>query len=235
MITKNTMKRIQSLGLKKNRLAEKQFIVEGKKAVDTFLSSAYNLNFLFSTEKHPHPSAVHIGSSEMKRMSQLKNPSSVLGVFSLPSRTTLPNKGRILILDEVRDPGNLGTLIRLCDWFGIHQLVCSLQTVDCFNPKAVQASMGSLAQVACHYTSLPAFLQSTDLPIYGTFLEGTSVYETVLPKDAVLIFGNEAHGISKATEQWVNHRITIPKSEFTLAESLNVTLSAAVIFGALLR
>lgn len=169
----------------------------------------------------------------MERMSALKNPSPVLAVFPMPDASPLPEEGRILVLDQLADPGNLGTLIRLCDWFGISDIVCSLDTVDCYNPKVVQASMGSLSRVKCHYTSLNTYLTQTQLSVYGTYMEGTSIYETSLPEDALLLFGNEANGISEEVSQKVTHQLTIPRFSSPGPESLNIAVAASITLGTL--
>ncbi len=133
-------------------------------------------------------------------------------------------------MDDVRDPGNLGTIIRLCDWFGVQHLVCSEQTVDCYNPKVVQASMGSLTRVSVHYTDLQQFLKQTPLPIYATAMEGESAYQTQFPEDFVLIMGNEANGISENIFKFATKNITIPRfGKLQQAESLNVATATAIL------
>ena len=231
MITNNIRKRIQALRLKKNRQREQLFVVEGKKAVASFLDSALKLHSLFFTDAFTHPQGQQISAEDMQRMSHLKNASNVLAVFSLPKETTLPTTGPIVVLDGVSDPGNLGTMIRLCDWFGIRHIVCSADTVDCFNPKVVQATMGSLANVRCHYTDLVPYLETIQSPIYGTFMEGTSVYDLAFPRESVFVFGSEAHGISPPVKERISMSMTIPKSSSTTAESLNVAMAAGVVLG----
>jgi len=136
----------------------------------------------------------------------------------------------IIALDTIRDPGNLGTIIRLCDWFGVSQIVCSSETVDAFNPKVVQATMGSITRVQINYIDLPAFISKTTLPVYGTFMDSASIYSTNLPKNAVLIMGNEANGISSKIESLITERITIPRfGESQQTESLNVATATAII------
>ena len=172
----------------------------------------------------------------MERMSSLKSPSSVLGVFRIPLQQSFSHEGRILALDGVTDPGNLGTIIRLCDWFGIATLICSLDTVDCYNPKVVQATMGSLSQVNCVYMDLVSFLKNTDKPIYGTLLTGSSVYDLPLDSEGILILGSESHGLSEEVKTYINHAITIPRfGTEEGAESLNVAIAAAIVLGQAFR
>ena len=142
-------------------------------------------------------------------------------------------KGLILALDDVRDPGNLGTIIRLCDWFGIEQLVCSNETVDCYNPKVVQATMGSLTRVKVLYTDLNQFIAETSLPTFGTFMDGESIYKASLPGEGVIIMGNEANGISKDIQDLVHSKIGIPRfGNLKATESLNVAAATAIILSA---
>lgn len=231
MITKNTLKEIHSLRLKKNRLAKQQFVVEGEKGVHAFLEAGFQAHYLLTTHAEKHPKADLIGVREMQRISQLKNPSTLLGVFSIPAGRTIANNGLVLMLDTVADPGNLGTLIRLCDWFGITDIVCSLTTVDCYNAKVVQATMGSLARVTCHYLDLVSFLNEDLRPVYGTFMEGKSIYATALPKDAILVLGNEANGISQELVPFITEKISIPKTKSEGPESLNVAIAGAIVLG----
>jgi TrmH family RNA methyltransferase len=142
----------------------------------------------------------------------------------------LKNSGLIVALDAIRDPGNLGTIIRLCDWFGVQQLICSEDTADCYNPKVVQATMGSLARVQIHYVSLLEFFEATDLPIYGGFMDGKNVYSEKLPKDGIIVMGNEANGISEEIIQKITHKITIPRfGNLQKTESLNVATATAIL------
>ena len=142
----------------------------------------------------------------MKRMTFLKNPSNILGVFSIPKKKKPPLNEKTLVLDNVSDPGNLGSIIRLCDWFGFDNIVCSKKTVDCYNPKVVQSSMGSLARVNIFYEDLKSYLSKVSIPIYGTFLDGESINKVTFPQEFVLIFGNESNGISKSISKLVSHK-----------------------------
>jgi TrmH family RNA methyltransferase len=163
----------------------------------------------------------------------MTTPPGSLAVFAIPDSASLPTQGWVVAIDEVQDPGNLGTIIRLCDWFGIADLVCSKGTVDVYNPKTVQASMGSLARVKVHYTELTDWLSQTDLPIYGTMLDGQSIYELTWPEQGVLLLGNEANGISPEVIHLVHHQITIPAMGQPAAESLNVAMATGLCLGAL--
>ena len=174
-----------------------------------------------------------ISEQELKRISNYKSPNVALAVFRIPEQTDIMEKGLILALDDVRDPGNLGTIIRLCDWFGIEQLVCSNETVDCYNPKVVQATMGSLTRVKVLYTDLNQFIAETSLPTFGTFMDGESIYKASLPGEGVIIMGNEANGISKDIQDLVHSKIGIPRfGNLKAIESLNVAAATAIILSA---
>ncbi len=236
MITKKELKAINSLGSKKGRKALQAFVVEGKKSVQEFLAAGFHLKGLYTTEESSINGSILVGENEMQRMSFLKNASPYLGVFALPREIPLPKQGRILVLDQVADPGNLGTILRVCDWFGIKHVVSSTTTVDCFNPKVVQASMGSLSRIHCHYLNLEHFLAASNHPIYGTYLEGESIYTIDFPKDAILIMGSEANGISENISRLVQHKITLPKKNLTGGpESLNVAIATALVLGEISR
>ena len=232
MITKNEIKRIKSLRNKRDRKEQQLFIAEGEKTVLDLLKSGWECQYLYALDSLAPHKEIRITSKEMERISLLKNPSSVLGVFKIPSNNSFNEKGRIVALDGITDPGNLGTIIRLCDWFGISTIICSLDTVDCYNPKVVQATMGSLSQVNCVYTDLVSFLNNTQKPIYGTLLSGNSVYETPFDQEGILLMGSESHGLSEAVKSTIEHAITIPRFGSTNgAESLNVAVAAAIVLG----
>lgn len=176
-----------------------------------------------------------ISESDLKQISALKTPSKVLGVFHMPITKSVGLEDWILVLDAVRDPGNLGTIIRLCDWYNIKHLVCSPNTVDCYNPKVLQATMGSIARVNMVYQEVDNFLKEVDLPVYGAFMKGTSVYSEILPKVGVLIMGNEANGISAKVENLVSQKIAIPQYGPKTTESLNVASATAVLLNEIRR
>ena len=236
MITKNEIKRIKSLQNKKDRKELQLFVAEGEKTVHDLLKSGWVADCIYASQSFAYAEEKRISSKEMERISSLKSPSSVLGVFRIPTLQPFSQEGRILALDGVTDPGNLGTIIRLCDWFGIATLVCSLDTVDCYNPKVVQATMGSLSQVNCVYKDLVSFLKNTDKPIYGTLLAGSSVYDEPLDSEGILLLGSESHGLSEEVKAYIKHAITIPRfGSEEGAESLNVAIAAAIVLGQAFR
>jgi TrmH family RNA methyltransferase len=231
-LSKNHIKLITSLSQKKYRQKHKLFVVEGVKVVQEFLNSSYELDIVFSsdTDFSSTDKFIEVTDQELKKISSLKNPNKVLAIFKIPNQINPINGGLILALNSINDPGNLGTIIRLCDWFGIEQLVCSNETVDCFNSKVVQASMGSLTRVAVSYLDLKKYLQNASVPIFVADMDGLDVYKTKLPDSAVLVLGNEANGISDEIKQLVTTKITIPRyGAFQQTESLNVATASAIL------
>ena len=231
-LSKNHIKLITSLSQKKYRQKHKLFVVEGVKVVQEFLNSSYELEIVFSTDTDFSSTNkfIEVTDQELKKISSLKNPNKVLAIFKIPNQINPIMGGLILVLDSINDPGNLGTIIRLCDWFGIEQLVCSNETVDCFNPKVVQASMGSLTRVAVSYLDLKKYLQNALVPIFVADMDGLNVYKTKLPDSALLVLGNEANGISDEIKQLVTTKITIPRyGAFQQTESLNVATASAIL------
>ena len=231
-LSKNHIKLITSLSQKKYRQKHKLFVVEGVKVVQEFLNSSYELDIVFSsdTDFSSTDKFIEVTDQELKKISSLKNPNKVLAIFKIPNQINPIMGGLILALDSINDPGNLGTIIRLCDWFGIEQLVCSNETVDCFNSKVVQASMGSLTRVAVSYLDLKKYLQNASVPIFIADMDGLNVYKTKLPDSAVLVLGNEANGISDEIKQLVTTKITIPRyGAFQQTESLNVATASAIL------
>jgi len=231
-LSKNHIKLITSLSQKKYRQKHKLFVVEGVKVVQEFLNSSYELDIVFSsdTDFSSTDKFIEVTDQELKKISSLKNPNKVLAIFKIPNQINPIMGGLILALDSINDPGNLGTIIRLCDWFGIEQLVCSNETVDCFNSKVVQASMGSLTRVAVSYLDLKKYLQNASVPIFIADMDGLDVYKTKLPESALLVLGNEANGISDEIKQLVTTKITIPRyGDFQQTESLNVATASAIL------
>lgn len=233
MLTKNQIKLISSLSQKKFRNQEQLFVVEGKKGVQEFLKSSFELHHLFSTSDDFNVEDYKrslITEIELKKISSLTTPNEVLGVFRIPKSKDVDDSKLILVLADVRDPGNLGTIIRLCDWFGIEHLVCSEATVDCYNPKVVQATMGSLTRVAIHYLNLESFLKNSSAPKFGAFMEGADIYNHVLPTNGILVMGNEANGISTEIEVLIDKKISIPRfGNLQHTESLNVATATAIL------
>lgn len=233
MVSKNQIKLITSLQQKKYRNEHQLFIAEGVKVIQELLESNFVLEHLFTTEAIfdtvPVFQKTVVKESDMKRISALSSPSSCLAVFKIPKPLQLENEGLIVALDDIRDPGNLGTIIRLCDWFGVKHLVCSAETVDVYNPKVVQATMGSISRVTIHYTDLKKYIAASSLPVFGTFMDGNNVYNENLPKEGILVLGNEANGISSDIEKGIQNRITIPRfGDVQQTESLNVATATAI-------
>jgi len=234
MLNKNQVKLIQKLQQKKYRNELNLFIVEGKKSIVEFLQAGYRLELLIATEVfatalNGQPITL-VSKEELRKVSSLKNPDEGLAIFHQRQHKGILQEGVILALDNVQDPGNLGTLIRLCDWFGIETLICNSQTVDCYNPKVVQATMGSLTRVAVHYVDLAGFLATCALPLYAMDLDGENLYTTEFPEDCVLILGNEANGISPEVRALTDGIITIPRfGKLQQTESLNVAMAGAIV------
>ncbi len=234
MLNKNQSKLVTSLQQKKYRMQHQLFVVEGIKVVNEFLSSSYSLEKLFCVEDSLSLFNAYnpqiITEKELSKISNLSTPNKVVGLFKIPTAPKNIEKGLILVLDTINDPGNLGTIIRLSDWFGVSHIVCSKNTVDCYNSKVVQATMGSLARLPIQYINIEKFLQETPLPIYGALMDGENVYATNLKQEAILIMGNESNGISKKIKAFIHTKITIPRySKTTRTESLNVATATAIL------
>ncbi len=235
MLSKNRITLITSLKQKKYRIQHQMFVVEGIKTINEFLNSSYNLEHLYTVKQFAsvvENKQTVINEKELKKISFLKNTNSALALFKMQLPSVIDNTKLIVALDNVRDPGNLGTIIRLCDWFGVTDLVCNTETVDCYNPKVVQATMGSLTRVDVHYVALEKYLSELNsIPVYGTFMTGDNVYTT--PLDAtkgILVLGNEANGISEQIEAKVTQKISIPKfGAIQKTESLNVAMATSIV------
>ena len=238
MISNSQTKLITSLKQKKYRERESLFVAEGPKVIQELLDEGLKPRWLFSTQpiNSFKGDLLEITPAELKKISFLKTPNTSLAVFEIPTFGPPKTSGLIVALDALRDPGNLGTIIRLCDWFGVEQLLCSEDTVDCFNPKVVQASMGSLARVQINYVPLSEYLNKLNLPVYGGFMDGSSIYTESLPNDAVLVLGNEANGISEAISNTITNRISIPRfGSVQKTESLNVATVTPILLSELRR
>ena len=233
MVVKSELKLIKSLQQKKCRNEHGLFVVEGKKTIEEVLKSDMQLYKLFAVDFDDFNTegveVNRISNKELSQISSLKNPNGYLGVFYIPKQEQKILSNWILVLDGVQDPGNLGTIIRLCDWFGVVDIVCSPQTVDCYNPKVLQATMGSITRVHTRYTELKAFLSSSELPIYGAFMDGVSVNDLKLPEKGILIMGNEGKGISDSVAQLCTDKLAIPQFGGITTESLNVASATAIL------
>jgi TrmH family RNA methyltransferase len=231
-ISNQERKYIKSLSVKKYRDAAGIFIVEGAKSVNEFLASSFRIRRIYSTSRDDSSRCptTHITAAEMQQISNLKTPSSVLALVEIPkyATPTVPFEGLILALDEVQDPGNLGTIIRIADWFGIDYIVCSPFTADAYSPKTVQATMGSLARIKIVYTDLRPFLRQSDVAIYGTFLKGENIYTSALSADGIVVMGNEGNGISANVAELITRKLRIPSFADEAPESLNVAVAVAI-------
>ena len=240
MISKNQQKYVRQLELKKYRKREGVFVAEGPKVVGDLLQAGFTTTLLFATSDwmaaHPDKAAQVVSDDELCKLSFLQHPQQVLGVFKMPTTcdNMLSAPGPWLALDGVQDPGNLGTIIRIADWFGISNIFCSEDTADAWNPKVVQATMGSIARVNIVYTNLAELIKNTDKPVYGTLLDGRNIYEEELSADGIIVMGNEGNGISPAIRQLVTHRLLIPRYHEG-PESLNVAIATAITCAELRR
>lgn len=210
------------------------FIAEGIKVIQELTASNFELVHLYTIqndfEEVSKDKKTIISEADLKRITALASPNTCLALFKIPSEKKIKESGLIVALDAIRDPGNLGTILRLCDWFGIQQLVCSKETVDIYNPKVVQATMGSITRVNVNYVDLESFIGQTKLPVFGTFMDGDNIYKTNLPNEGIIVMGNEANGISPAIEKLATNRLSIPRfGTLQKTESLNVATATAII------
>jgi TrmH family RNA methyltransferase len=252
MLSKAQIRFLTSLQQKKFRKMHQAFIVEGAKSVEEFIFSSYKVLQVYATSsaiaklpKIPDNIKLYEATDEeFHKISALHTPQGILAVVEIPQeplkdseigkilRPDIKNQF-ILALDDVQDPGNLGTIIRIVDWFGIRHVVCSKGTADVYNPKTVQASMGSLSRISVQYGDLAEFIRDTELPVFGAVLDGGSVYETVFPPEGIIVLGNEGNGIGREVLANIQHPVTIPR--FGDAESLNVGVSAAIFCSEIAR
>ena len=238
MLLNNQRKLITQLRKKKYRLQNSLFVAEGKKVVSELIDFDWQFKILFTTEENFHPKAELLSLEEMKKITHFKTPSPVLGVFILPEPQKILAEPITIAVDGVSDPGNLGTIIRLCDWFGLSELICSKNSVDCYNSKVIQASSGSIVRVRCHYVDdIGSSLNKLKKPIYGATIQGESIYKTELPKKASYVFGSESHGISQTLSNQLNFELSIPKFRegISSADSLNVANACAIFLNELFR
>ncbi len=237
MITKSEILLIRSLSDKKAREEHRLFVAEGAKLVEDITGSDLDIDRIFCTDANVEHFAGSqaVTTKEMERISHLKTPSGVLALVRLPRMhgfdVSLANRDLVLALDGVQDPGNLGTIIRIADWFGIRNVICSPTTADCFNPKVVQATMGAITRVGVHYIDLAEVLSSVVAPVYGTFLDGENIYGSPLSASGIVVMGSEGKGVSPDVERLVTHRLYIPPypAGEPSAESLNVAVATAIV------
>lgn len=238
MLTVHKIKILQSLDKKKFRQKYNLFLIEGNKTIRELRNSPYKLSEIYSLDGHDFgikefdDLVTIISESELKKISFLQHPKDSLAVCELPEAYLDENCQRNIVLDGIQDPGNLGTIIRLADWFGIEQIICSEDTVDVFNPKVIQATMGSFARVNVCYTDISEFLARTKIPNLGTDMDGENIYSFKFPEAFNLILGNEGNGIRRETEEVLDKKITIPRfGKKQATESLNVSVAAGIILG----
>lgn len=243
MLSKALLKRISALENKKQRRESGLFIAEGGKTVLDLLDAGLKADRLIATTEwlgeHSLPGGaeiIEVSCDEMRRASLQQAPQGIMGIFHQPRHetdTTIPERELCLALDNVQDPGNLGTIIRIADWFGIENIFCSHGTADAFNPKTVQATMGAIGRVKVHYLDLPSFIETIKekAPLYGTFLDGDNIYEKELTNRGVIIMGNEGNGISEECGRYITERLFIPNypAGRETSESLNVSVATAII------
>ena len=238
MVTKAEIQLIRSLNDKRCRTEEGLFVAEGEKLIGEIIQSTLKIRKIYALEGIcPSPQTTVVTKKEMERISLLKTPSNSLALVEIPKHAHPEKhlgKELILALDEVQNPGNLGTIIRLADWFGIRHILCSPTTADCYNPKVVQATMGAILRVEMHYLPLSPLLEKArqnGVPIYGTFLEGENIYHTQLEQRGIIVMGNEGRGITPQTATTISHKILIPPypEDCRTSESLNVAMATGIV------
>jgi TrmH family RNA methyltransferase len=237
MVSKNSLKYIKSLQIKKYRQQEHCFTVEGKKSVLEAMRSSFNIKMVAASPSFFEEESVsfsdnviliEIGTRDLSRISSFKTNDSVIAVVEMPpNEPLLPENEWIIVLDGIKDPGNLGTILRIADWYGIQKVICSEDTVDVYNPKCIASSMGSFTRVKTYYTSLEAYLPALSVPVYGALLTGENVHNMQFEKEGVLLLGSESHGIRDRLLQFLSKKISIPS--FGGAESLNAAVATGVI------
>ncbi len=241
-LSKNKIKYIRSLEQRKVRKAERVFLAEGPKLIEELLPHfecrilAGTPEWMANNKPIDAEEIIEATQEEINRASLLKTPQQVLAVFAQPEyklNIQVIENSLTLALDDIQDPGNLGTIIRLADWFGIENIICSLNSADLYNPKVIQATMGGIARVKVHYADLPELISllNDNIPVYGTFLNGTNIYEQELSANGLIVMGNEGNGISRQVEEVINRKLYIPNYPpgKESSESLNVAIATAVI------
>ena len=245
MLSKSQISFIKSLHQKKYRKENGLFLVEGIKSIREFISSDYQIDTIYyNKEQYQYlpklPANINlfeVNNAELSKISTLQTPQGFLALVKIPETKNIAKKDLknkfTLVLDGVQDPGNMGTIIRTADWFGFENIICSIDTVEAYNPKTVQATMGSLARIKIFYEDLPAFLTQVDIPVFGALLDGNSIYETKWREEGLIVLGNEGKGITAEVIKKINHPVTIPR--IGAAESLNVAVSAAIFCTEIVR
>jgi TrmH family RNA methyltransferase len=245
MLSKSQISLLKSLQNKKDRREHGLFLVEGYKSVSEFINSSYQIEAIYHTAPFDPKvlklsqkiNLCEISVTDIDKISSLKTPQQILALVHIPTWPALHNarlKQKFsLVLDGIQDPGNMGTIIRTADWFGIEHIICSDDTVNVYNPKVVQASMGSLSRTSVYYTNLSAFLQQIDLPIFGAVLNGDNIYGTDFGHEGLIVMGNEGNGLRPEIEKVINKAITIPRAG--AAESLNVAIATALFCAEITR
>lgn len=249
MLSKSQIQFVKSLHQKKFRTEHQKFIAEGPVIVEEAIRSYFKVETIYANTAGQERlqnlnlsnqvEIIEVSNTELQRLSQLKQPHEMLAVIEMKKETMPPEKidALVLVLEQLSDPGNMGTIIRIADWFGIENIICSEDSVDVYNPKVVQASMGSVFRVEVVYTSLSTFFsnikkETTGLKVYGTMLSGKNIYQEKLEQKGIIILGNETRGISADLQNLINEPLTIPafnSSNAESAESLNVAVAAAIV------
>jgi TrmH family RNA methyltransferase len=238
MLSKSQISFIKSLHQKKYRNENGLFLIEGIKSINEFINSNYQIHSIYGVSQYlamlqknsANIKLFEVNNVELEKISTLKTPQGILALVHLPKQGVIDiaklKNNFSLVLDDVQDPGNLGTIIRTADWFGINNIICSEHTVDAYNPKTVQSTMGSLCRVNIFYTNLLQFLNAVKMPVFGALLSGENIYKVNWPQEGLILLGNEGHGISNDLTVKITTPVTIPR--IGEAESLNVAVSAAI-------
>ena len=243
MLSKNKLKLIQSLNYKKGREKGNCFLAEGAKIVTEALKSNFHVDSLMATSEFTDSHSLlckkacntaEVTKKELQTASLLQSPQDALAIIRLPEESfsvSVLNNQFSLALDSVQDPGNMGTIIRIADWFGIRHILCSMDTADCFSPKVIQASMGAIFRVKIHYLDLKYTLEEIrklKISVFGTYLDGENVFTSSLPSSGILVMGNEGNGISEKISRYIDKKLTIPSFGNSGTESLNVAIATAI-------
>ena len=229
MISKNQIKFVHQLEQKKHRRKEGLFVAEGPKVVGDLLRAGFKAHCIFATNEWAHQGQAfqEVNEEELRKVSFLQHPQQVLALFEMSTKQLTEVPILSIALDDIQDPGNLGTIVRIADWFGITTIYCSENTVDAWSPKVVQATMGSIARVNIIYTNLQTLIKDAKVPVYGTLLDGENIYTQDLTKEGIIVMGNEGNGISTEIRQLINRKLLIPQFHEG-PESLNVAIATAI-------